>query len=109
MYWNLYLKKPIHHGWSQVHSCWEGKYSLEEEQSLGKLCKRGRSMMQKLKSFLKSWTSMIKWINTHKKTLCEEHVAHAFREFYSDLKEAKHHDLNLQQSLFLVKDVMNSW
>ena len=80
-----------------------GKYSLEEEQSPGKLGKKGRSMMQKLKSFLKNWTSMIKWRNTHKKTLCEEHVAHAVREFYSDLKEAKHHDLNLQAVIILGK------
>ena len=38
-----------------------------------------------------------------KHTLCEEHVAHAVREFYSDLKEAKHHDLNLQSVIILGK------
>ena len=87
----------------------KGKYSLEEEQFLGKLCKRGRSMMQKLKSFLKNWTSMIKWRNTHKKHYVKNMLLMLFESSIQTWKKLNTMTSIFSQSLFLVKDVMSSW
>lgn len=56
------------------------------------ICKR-KSMMHKLKSFPKSWTSMIKWRNTQKKHSCCSRV----------LFRLDHNGLDLQSAIMLGK------
>ena len=68
-------------------------------------------MMQKFKNFPKSWTTMIKWRNIQKKIPREGHDARVvLPEFYSDLKEVKQDEPDLQLAVKVEKKKQkNSW
>ena len=81
-----------------------GKYSLEEKDSLGKWFKRHNdSMMQKFEGDFKKFNCNGKMKKHTKKTPREEHFVRDVREFYPDLKEARHNDLDIQSAIKLGK------
>ena len=81
-----------------------GKYSLEEKEALGNLCKKYKIEYDEK---MNSASGQVNFNVSRKKhtnpALRQGYIAKAVREFYSDLKDVKHDDHNLEAAIKLGK------
>ena len=81
-----------------------GKYTLEEKEALGKLCKEYKDEYDlKIKETADKLNYNEKMKKHTKSSPCEGYIAHAIREYYPDLKNVKHNDPNLESAIKLGK------
>ena len=82
-----------------------GKYSMEEKEALGKLCKQYKHEFDaKTAELSKKVINYNDKMKKHTKPIPREgYIARAVRDFYPDLRNVKHNDPNLQAAVKLGK------
>ena len=86
----------------------QDKYTLEEKNALGKLCKSYKKEYKLSVSENSQIVNFSEKRRKHVKTLPSGgYVARAVREFYSDLKDVKHDNPTLTKALKLGKRCLN--
>ena len=81
-----------------------GKYTLEEKEALGKLCKKYKDEYDlKIKETFHKLNYNEKMKKHTKSSPRKGYIARAAREFYLDLKNVKHNDPNLESVIKLGK------